>query len=220
MQHLSPTDSINGLYDSTFFFHMQLYKLSSVAFRKIHLELSIGYYWVSKTHVPLVFLYFCVIFSNKQTRKQPRSTEGSIWKMFFVDGSQLSHVCGKLCCALLEWLRGEQALYLHKWELLFFCLPQGEDGTIIVQQSSQEKGEENSVNEAFIWQGLFSLASFFGLKTNTPSDTNHLSLYVDYPVQRIRWVCSWKSCQSWSEANPKGMSNCSFWLMEAWTHWC
>lgn len=64
----------------------QQYNLSPVSFREIHLQLPIGYYWVSKTLVPLVFLYCCVIFTNKHTRKQPESKEDSIWMTFFVNG--------------------------------------------------------------------------------------------------------------------------------------
>lgn len=177
------------------FFLRQLYNLSAITFREINLQLPIGYYWVSKTHVVPVFLYYSVIFSNKQTRKQPKSTEGNIWRMFFVDGLYSSCICCKLYCALLEWLQWAHAFYPHKWELLFPCLSQGEDGTITVQQSEfrEKKWRERVLSTKLLSDkgSLFfaSLSSLIKL-THLASDTIHLSLYIDHPVQRIRWVCA------------------------------
>lgn len=44
--------------------------LSPVAFREIHLQLSISYYWMSKTHVPLIFIYCSVFFFFFQINQQ------------------------------------------------------------------------------------------------------------------------------------------------------
>lgn len=180
-----------------------------------------------KNHLPLVFItavFWFFFFSNKQTRKQPRSTEGSVWTMFFIDRPHCSHVCSKLYCALLEWLQGAHALYLHKWVLLFSCLPQGEDSTIMVQQCKlRRKGRRV---RRTIWTKLLSnkssrlLCLFVGLnKINTPGHWCNLPCPLCTPCVDRRWVGACKSF-AWNKANFQGISNCSSWLKAALTHCC
>lgn len=120
--------------------------------------------WVKLMYFSCFSLLLCCRFPNKQTRKQPQSTEGSIWPMFFVDGSRCFCVCGQLSCARLGTLLGAWAFYLHKWVLLCPCLPQGEDGSITFSKVKSRGGREgeNHLNKISVWQGFSFLPILCG----------------------------------------------------------
>lgn len=141
----------------------------------------------------LLFFITVPFFSNKQTRKQPKSTEGSTWMTFFVDKSHPFCVCGELCCALLEWRQGAHALYLHKCVLLFPSLPQGEDGTITVQQCQVQrrgKREGRTIRTKFLSDKSSPfLCLIVSLnKTSTPGQQCK-------PSPSLQIICRWEvSC--------------------------
>lgn len=130
---------------------------------------------MSKTHVPFVFLYCSVSPPpNKPTRKQPKSTDSSIWTMFFANRSRCSCVYSKLHCALLEWL-WENKLFIYTSGCFYFpdWLSQEEDGTITVQQwevrGRRRREREAMQTKLLSYKNSLLLGPFVSLnKTSTP----------------------------------------------------
>lgn len=146
----------------------------------ICVQLSTGYYRVSKTQVILVFLYCCAIFSNEQTRKQPKSTEGSIWTTFFEDGSYHLCVCSQLC-----WGDNRaRAFLIYTSECFYFPVFLKEKMVQSLFSNVESGGRERGRGEQFeqdfyLTRALCSFAALSALTklTHLASDANHFGLY-------------------------------------------
>lgn len=135
---------------------------------------------MSKTHVILVFLYCRVIFSNKQTRKQPNSTEGSIWTPFFEDGSHHFCVCSQLCWGDSR----ERALFIYTSECFYFPVFLKEKTVQSLFSNVESRGRARGRGEQFeqnfyLTRALYSFAALSALtkRIHLASDANHFSPY-------------------------------------------
>lgn len=108
--------------------------------------------WVKLMYFSCFSLLLCCRFPNKQTRKQPQSTEGSIWPMFFVDGSRCFCVCGQLSCARLGncW---ELELFIYTNECFYVLVFLKEK---MVQSLSARWSPEEGERGRTIWTKLLS----------------------------------------------------------------